>query len=101
VQVERVRWRAKQVSDYVALFSFAAGQSQFYLHLEDDVRCAPGFVADVRRFVRQQNSVWAMLEFSELGFIGKLFRYTPRRSLRLSRNSHVETWNEIFRVKSY
>jgi len=73
-QVERVRWRAKQVADYAALFAFSAGQSQFYLQLEDDVQCAAGFVAGVRRFIRQQNSVWAMLEFSELGFIGKLFR---------------------------
>jgi len=74
LQVERVSWRAKQVADYAALFAFSAGQSQYYLHLEDDVQCAAGFVHDVKQFIQDQRSVWAMLEFSELGFIGKLFR---------------------------
>jgi len=75
VQEERVRWRAKQVVDYAALFAFSAGQSEYYLQLEDDVLCAPGYVSDIRQFIeKHQRTVWAMLEFSELGFIGKLFR---------------------------
>ena len=62
------------MADYAALFAFAAGQSQYYLQLEDDVKCAAGFVTEIRRYIEQQRSLWAMLEFSELGFIGKLFR---------------------------
>ena len=73
--MERVRWRAKQVADYATLFAFSAGQSHYYLQLEDDVQCASGFVDSIRQFIQKQRSVWAMLEFSELGFIGKLFRY--------------------------
>lgn len=74
---ERVRWRAKQVADYAALFAFSAGQSQYYLQLEDDVQSTPSFVSHIKQFIKsteKPRSVWAMLEFSELGFIGKLFR---------------------------
>jgi len=82
LQVERVRWRAKQVADYAALFDFSVGRSHYYLQLEDDVQCAANFVAHIRDFIdkqqRKTNTVWTMLEFSELGFIGKLFRYFIR-----------------------
>lgn len=74
LQVERVRWRTKQVADYTALFQFSIGQSDYYLQLEDDVECAVGFVRLIRDYIQKQTKVWAMLEFSELGFIGKLFR---------------------------
>jgi len=52
------------------------------------VQSAPGFVSDVRRFVDKHSSAgdggynWALLEFSELGFIGKL--------LRFSRHCHLD-----------
>ena len=52
------------------------------------MQSAPGFVSDVRRFVDKHSSAgdggynWALLEFSELGFIGKL--------LRFSRHSHLD-----------
>ena len=66
------------MADYVALFYFSIGLSYYYLQLEDDVQCAAGFVAHIRDFIdkkqRNRHAVWAMLEFSELGFIGKLFR---------------------------
>jgi len=58
------------------------------VQLEDDVQSAPGFVSDVRRFVDKHSSAggggynWALLEFSELGFIGKL--------LRFSRHCHLD-----------
>jgi len=80
--VKRVRWRAKQVADYAALFEFSIGQSYYYLQLEDDIQCKAGFVGHIRDFINKQQTnrptvwgPWAMLEFSELGFIGKLFRY--------------------------
>jgi len=63
------------VADYAALFAFSVGRSRFYLQLEDDVQCANRFVSDIRDFIHKQKSRWAVLEFSELGFIGKLFRY--------------------------
>jgi len=74
---DRVQWRAKQVADYSLLFMYSVNISEYYIQLEDDVHSATGFVKSIRRYVSQQNRnhpQWAVLEFSVLGFIGKLFR---------------------------
>jgi len=74
---DRVRWRAKQAIDFSLLFMYSADISDYYIQLEDDVRSAVGFVKSIRHYVNEQNRVhpeWSVLEFSELGFIGKLFR---------------------------
>jgi len=68
------------VADYAALFEYAANQADYYLHLEDDVMCADSFIKNIRDYIgmqRKRRTVWAVLEFSELGFIGKLLRYSP------------------------
>ena len=73
----RVQWRAKQVTDYAFLFMYARHLSHYYLQLEDDVRCAPNYFKDIKQFIHiQRANSWAVLEFSELGFIGKLFKNT-------------------------
>ena len=69
----RVRWRAKQVADYCFLFLYSKNLSTYYIQLEDDVRAAPGYFASMKEFITYQRGHWALLEFSELGFIGKLF----------------------------
>jgi len=74
---DRVEWRAKQVADYSFLFMYSADISAYYIQLEDDVHSALGFVRSVQQYVDEQNRIhpkWSVLEFSELGFIGKLFR---------------------------
>jgi alpha-1,3-mannosylglycoprotein beta-1,4-N-acetylglucosaminyltransferase C len=73
---DRVKWRAKQVADFVLLFTYSRNISTYYLQLEDDVVCARGFVTAIRRYIDMQSAAgkWTTLEFSELGFIGKLFR---------------------------
>ncbi|ELT89847.1 hypothetical protein CAPTEDRAFT_116124 [Capitella teleta] len=71
--VERVHWRAKQVMDFAFMFLYSRNISSFYLQIEDDVICARNFLPAVQSFITQQKS-WAVLEFSELGFIGKLFK---------------------------
>jgi len=74
---DRVQWRAKQVADYSLLFMYSINISEYYIQLEDDVHSAIGFVKSIRRYVSEQNRnhpQWAVLEFSVLGFIGKLFR---------------------------
>ena len=74
---DRVQWRAKQVADFSLLFAYSAHISEYYVQLEDDVRSAVGYVKSIRHYVGEQNRLhpdWAVLEFSELGFIGKLFR---------------------------
>ncbi len=72
---ERVKWRAKQVSDFSFMFLYSQNLSQYYIQIEDDVICAKNFVPAIQSYVKHHNShAWAMLEFSELGFIGKLFK---------------------------
>ena len=72
---------ALKVADFILMFHYAQNMSDFYLQLEDDVECANNFVPVIESFIKEQNeqtrangSSWAMLEFCELGFIGKLFR---------------------------
>lgn len=71
---ERVTWRAKQVVDFAFMFYYARNLSQFYLQIEDDVMSSPHFVSMIRAFVASQNHHWVALDFSTLGFIGKLIR---------------------------
>ncbi|NXS56909.1 MGT4C acetylglucosaminyltransferase, partial [Brachypteracias leptosomus] len=72
---ERVKFRSKQNVDYAFLFAFAANLSSYYLMIEDDVWCAKSFFTAIRKaLASQEGSNWATLEFSKLGYIGKLYR---------------------------
>ena len=72
---DRVQWRSKQVIDYAILLSHARNQSLFYMQLEDDVYPANAYLSTIRNYIQtHQKHTWALLEFSELGFIGKLFK---------------------------
>ncbi|NXX81879.1 MGT4C acetylglucosaminyltransferase, partial [Urocolius indicus] len=72
---ERVKFRSKQNVDYAFLFAFAANLSSYYLMIEDDVWCAKSFLTAIRKAVAARDgSAWATLEFSKLGYIGKLYR---------------------------
>ncbi|XP_008632877.1 PREDICTED: alpha-1,3-mannosyl-glycoprotein 4-beta-N-acetylglucosaminyltransferase C-like isoform X2 [Corvus brachyrhynchos] len=72
---ERVRFRSKQNVDYAFLLAFAANLSSYYLMIEDDVWSARSFLTAIRRaLASQESSNWATLEFSKLGYIGKLYR---------------------------
>ncbi|XP_072038293.1 LOW QUALITY PROTEIN: alpha-1,6-mannosyl-glycoprotein 4-beta-N-acetylglucosaminyltransferase-like [Amphiura filiformis] len=74
-ELERVIWRSKQVVDYAYLFSYSIDVAQYYIQLEDDVIATPNYVQSIREYIDlNQNEQWVCLEFSELGFIGKLFR---------------------------
>ncbi|XP_066191890.1 alpha-1,6-mannosyl-glycoprotein 4-beta-N-acetylglucosaminyltransferase-like isoform X1 [Sylvia atricapilla] len=71
---ERVRFRSKQNVDYAFLLNFAANLSSYYLMIEDDVWSARSFLTAIRRaLASQEGSSWATLEFSKLGYIGKLY----------------------------
>ncbi len=78
---ERVSWRSKQVVDFAFMFLYGQNISQYYLQLEDDVICAPNFVPQIKQYIVHQKKHWAILEFSELGFIGKLFKSADLRKL--------------------
>ncbi|XP_077156342.1 alpha-1,3-mannosyl-glycoprotein 4-beta-N-acetylglucosaminyltransferase-like protein MGAT4D isoform X1 [Paroedura picta] len=72
---DRVRWRAKQNLDYSFLMLYAQPKGTFYLQLEDDIVAKPDYIQTIKDFAEQQSSNdWMILEFSQLGFIGKLFR---------------------------
>ncbi|XP_053106851.1 alpha-1,6-mannosyl-glycoprotein 4-beta-N-acetylglucosaminyltransferase-like [Hemicordylus capensis] len=71
---ERVRFRSKQNVDYAYLMNFAANLSTYYLMIEDDVRCSKSFFSAIKRVLASQElSYWVTLEFSKLGYIGKLY----------------------------
>ncbi|KJE93289.1 hypothetical protein CAOG_04096 [Capsaspora owczarzaki ATCC 30864] len=76
---DRVKWRSKQCFDFALLMEYSKGRGDYYLQLEDDVLAADNFASSILAVVDESsymNPPWSMLEFSRLGFIGKLFRDT-------------------------
>ena len=74
---ERIKWRQNQNYDICFLMAYCRERGDYYLNLEDDVIARDDFATDIFKFIQQSNennTRWLMLEFSELGFIGKLFR---------------------------
>ncbi|NWR29924.1 MGT4B acetylglucosaminyltransferase, partial [Tachuris rubrigastra] len=71
---DRVRWRTKQNLDYSFLMLYAQPKGILYLQLEDDIIAKPDYIASIKSFAAQQSQDWMILEFSQLGFIGKLFK---------------------------
>ncbi|XP_029291112.1 alpha-1,3-mannosyl-glycoprotein 4-beta-N-acetylglucosaminyltransferase C-like [Cottoperca gobio] len=74
---DRVSFRSKQNLDYSFLVHYSASLGRYYLQIEDDVFSAKNFLSTIRRRVEEQEAkktTWAMLEFSALGYIGKLYK---------------------------
>uniref|UniRef100_A0A8C5VIM3 Alpha-1,3-mannosyl-glycoprotein 4-beta-N-acetylglucosaminyltransferase B n=1 Tax=Microcebus murinus TaxID=30608 RepID=A0A8C5VIM3_MICMU len=72
---ERVRWRTKQNLDYCFLMMYAQSKGAYYVQLEDDIVAKPHYLSTMKNFALQQPSEdWMILEFSQLGFIGKMFK---------------------------
>uniref|UniRef100_A0A3Q3F0W7 Alpha-1,3-mannosyl-glycoprotein 4-beta-N-acetylglucosaminyltransferase C-like n=1 Tax=Kryptolebias marmoratus TaxID=37003 RepID=A0A3Q3F0W7_KRYMA len=74
---ERVTFRSKQNLDYSFLIHYCASLGEYYLQLEDDISSAKNFLTTIRRRIQEQSSkkgTWATLEFSALGYIGKLYK---------------------------
>lgn len=69
----RLKWRAKQNIDYAFLMLYCRDVSDFYMQLEDDVIAATDFLQDIQSKIKNTTQRWFLLEFSRLGFIGKLF----------------------------
>lgn len=71
----RVKWRSKQTLDFAYLMNYAMDKALYYLQLEDDVVTKPNYVSSIKKCISQKlTKKWIMLEFSYLGFIGKLFK---------------------------
>uniref|UniRef100_A0A8C6TXQ8 Zgc:101663 n=1 Tax=Neogobius melanostomus TaxID=47308 RepID=A0A8C6TXQ8_9GOBI len=75
---DRVSFRSKQNIDYAFLVHYTAALGQYYLQLEDDVGAAKNFLSKIRQRIAEQDAkkqpAWACLEFSKLGYIGKLYK---------------------------
>ncbi|XP_075893460.1 alpha-1,3-mannosyl-glycoprotein 4-beta-N-acetylglucosaminyltransferase C-like isoform X2 [Nelusetta ayraudi] len=72
---ERVRYRSKQNVDYAYLLNLCANFSQYYIMLEDDVHCSKNFLTMLKKAITsREGSYWVLLEFSKLGYIGKLYQ---------------------------
>uniref|UniRef100_A0A8K9Y2Q8 Alpha-1,3-mannosyl-glycoprotein 4-beta-N-acetylglucosaminyltransferase B n=1 Tax=Oncorhynchus mykiss TaxID=8022 RepID=A0A8K9Y2Q8_ONCMY len=72
---ERVKWRTKQNLDYSFLMLYAQEKGTYYVQLEDDIVANPGYSQTMKTYVRKlATDDWMFLEFSQLGFIGKMFR---------------------------
>ncbi len=110
---DRVRFRSKQNVDYAFLLNFCTNLSDFYMMLEDDVRCSRNFLTALKKVVAsREGSYWVMLEFSKLGYIGKLYhsRDLPdlpiscscsiRRCLAIGYNPFPRPWPRRMRFAS-
>ncbi|XP_069984438.1 alpha-1,3-mannosyl-glycoprotein 4-beta-N-acetylglucosaminyltransferase A isoform X10 [Penaeus vannamei] len=75
--MERVKWRTKQNLDFAFLMMYAQPKGTFYVQLEDDIQTKKGYIATMKKFALQKTSEkknWFVLDFCQLGFIGKAFK---------------------------
>lgn len=69
------RWQMKQVLDFCFLMAYAQPKATYYLQLEDDIIAKEMYFTTLTQFIRNLNSNdWFCVQFSVLGFIGKLFQ---------------------------
>lgn len=74
---ERVKWRSKQNLDFAFLMSYAQPKGTFYVQLEDDILAKRNFITSMKSFAIEKSGgkvPWFVLDFCQLGFIGKLFK---------------------------
>lgn len=74
---DRVTFRSKQNIDYSFLMHYSTSLGQYYLQLEDDILSSKNFLTAIKKHITEQDakdSTWIMLEFSVLGYIGKLYK---------------------------
>ncbi|XP_012582238.1 PREDICTED: alpha-1,3-mannosyl-glycoprotein 4-beta-N-acetylglucosaminyltransferase C-like [Condylura cristata] len=65
---------SRQKVGYSLLVNFAVNISEYFLMLEDNVRCVPKFVSTIYwTLLAWKDLPWAILEFSSLSFSGKVF----------------------------
>ncbi|KAE8750985.1 hypothetical protein FOCC_FOCC002413 [Frankliniella occidentalis] len=75
--MERVRWRTKQNLDFAFLMMYSQPRATFYVQLEDDILAKKNFISTMKNFALEktaQREPWFVLEFCQLGFIGKMFK---------------------------
>ena len=104
---DRIKWRRKQnlgarvikvyilfnSSDYLFLWSYSLGRSQYFIQLEDDIVAKPDYLSFVHKAITSEPPGWLMLEFSSLGFIGKCFRDADLKVIFLN-STHVHSFRD-------
>ncbi|XP_062603450.1 alpha-1,3-mannosyl-glycoprotein 4-beta-N-acetylglucosaminyltransferase C-like [Saccostrea cucullata] len=70
---DKRKWRSKQNVDYAFIFLYSQNLSTYYIQMEDDIFTVPGYLQVIKDYVSEFKTPWTCLEFSELGFIGKLY----------------------------
>ncbi|XP_046345566.2 alpha-1,3-mannosyl-glycoprotein 4-beta-N-acetylglucosaminyltransferase C-like [Haliotis rufescens] len=77
-----IQWRAKQNFDYAFMFEYSLDISKYYMQIEDDVITVDGYIGAIKQYIEEQpDKTWTCLEFSELGFIGKLYKNSDLQKL--------------------
>ncbi|KAK0176821.1 hypothetical protein PV328_000925 [Microctonus aethiopoides] len=74
---QRVKWRSKQNLDFAFLMSYAQTKGTFYVQLEDDILAKKNFITTMKLYALEKIGLkenWFILDFCQLGFIGKLFK---------------------------
>lgn len=74
--IERVKWRSKQNLDFSFLMAYSQTKATFYVQLEDDILAKRGYITIMKQFAvtktaKQDQDPWFVLDFCQLGFIGK------------------------------
>lgn len=73
----RLKWRAKQNIDFAYMMLYSKNISTYYMQIEDDLITATNFMSEMELFlanITKRKTHWFLLEFSNLGFIGKFLR---------------------------
>lgn len=75
IQQSNAMWLSLTVTDSnkttTCLLFFCC--SFFFPQLEDDIIAKPDYIQGIRNFAAKQSQDWMILEFSQLGFIGKYY----------------------------
>ncbi|KAL5006841.1 hypothetical protein ScPMuIL_015647 [Solemya velum] len=66
-------WKSKQNFDFAYIQLYSQNLSTYYMQIEDDVIVAQDYFASIKAYIEEQKTPWVCLEFSILGFIGKLY----------------------------
>ncbi|XP_060035039.1 alpha-1,3-mannosyl-glycoprotein 4-beta-N-acetylglucosaminyltransferase-like protein MGAT4D isoform X1 [Erinaceus europaeus] len=68
-------WQMKQLLDFCFLMLYAQPKATYYLQLEDDIIAKKKYLTQITDFIHNITSNnWFYIEFSAIGFIGKLFK---------------------------
>lgn len=72
--IERVKWRSKQSLDFAFLMMYSFPKGMFYVQLEDDILAKPNFLSIMKSTALRKianKEPWFVLDFCQLGFIGR------------------------------